>query len=174
MSGQVPMTFESVPAVMPFHREGEVRLVAVSSPERLPSLPDVPTFVELGYPSMAFYGWFGLVAPVGTPAPIIRRLARPVAAASRDAEYRQAIAATGQEVVGSTPEEIAEMIATDTAQWRAIVEGVSASAAIKLVRRVSATGSAGGEGWRLSPPPARRARGLAARADADRPAARGP
>jgi tripartite-type tricarboxylate transporter receptor subunit TctC len=127
MSGQVPMTFESVPAVMPFHREGKVRIVAVSSPERLRSLPDVPTFVELGYPSMAFHGWFGLVAPVGTPAPIIRRLARSVATASRDAEYRQTIAATGQEVVGSTPEEFAEMIATDTAQWRAVVEPLSIS-----------------------------------------------
>jgi tripartite-type tricarboxylate transporter receptor subunit TctC len=122
MSGRVPMTFESVPAVMPFHREGKVRIVAVSSPQRLPDLPDVPTFVELGYPSMAFHGWFGMVAPTGTPAPSIQRLASAIALVSRDAEYRQAIEATGQQVVGNTPEDFAQLIATDTEQWRAVIE----------------------------------------------------
>jgi len=127
MSGRVPMTFESVPAVMPFHREGKVRIVAVSSPQRLPNLPDVPTFVELGYPSMAFHGWFGMVAPAGTPAPIIQRLASSVATVSKDPEYRQAIEATGQQVVGSTPQEFAELIATDTAQWRSVIEPLNLS-----------------------------------------------
>lgn len=127
MAGHIPMTFESVPAVMPFHREGKVRIVAVSSPERLPSLPEVPTFVELGYPSMAFWAWFAMVAPAGTPGPIIQRLARAVAIASADPEYRAAIEATGQQVVGGTPEELGSLIATDTAQWRAVIEPLSIS-----------------------------------------------
>ena len=127
MSGQIPMTFESVPAVMPHHRSGSVRIVAVSSPERLPSLPDVPTFVELGYSSMAFHGWFGLVAPAATPAPIIDRLAQSVALTSRDPGYRAAIEATGQQVVGNTPEEFASLIATETAEWRAVIEPLNIS-----------------------------------------------
>jgi tripartite-type tricarboxylate transporter receptor subunit TctC len=122
MSGRVPITFESVPAVMPFHRDGKVRIVAVSSPQRLPNLPKVPTFVELGYPTMAFHGWFGMVAPAGTPSPVIQRLAAAIATASRDPGYRAAIEATGQQVVGNTPQEFAELIAADTAQWRAVVE----------------------------------------------------
>ena len=127
MSGQIPMTFESVPAVMPYHRDGSVRIVAVSSPERLPTLPDVPTFTELGYRSMAFHGWFGMVAPTGTPAPIIERLARSVATTSRDPQYRAAIAATGQDVVGNTPEEFAALIARETAEWRAVIEPLQIS-----------------------------------------------
>ncbi|HEY4250421.1 MAG TPA: tripartite tricarboxylate transporter substrate binding protein [Roseomonas sp.] len=122
MAGRIPMTFESVPAMMPFHREGKVRIVAVSSPERLPDLPDVPTFLELGFPGMAFWAWFGMVAPAGTPAPVIQRLARSVAAATADPEYRRAIEATGQQVATSSPEEFGRLIEADTAQWRAVVE----------------------------------------------------
>lgn len=127
VAGRIPMTFESVPAVMPHHREGSVRIVAVSSPERLASLPDVPTFTELGYRSMAFHGWFGMVAPTGTPAAVIERLARSVAVASRDPEYRAAIEATGQQVVGNSPEEFAALIASETADWRAVIEPLQIS-----------------------------------------------
>jgi tripartite-type tricarboxylate transporter receptor subunit TctC len=122
MAGHVPMTFESVPAVMPFHRDGRVRIVAVSSPERWPSLPDVPTFRELGYTSMAFHGWFGMVAPAGTPAPIVERLSQAVARISADPGYREAIDTTGQQVVHNTPEEFATLIATETVEWRAVIE----------------------------------------------------
>ena len=122
MSGQIPLTFESVPAVMPFHREGRLRIVAVSSPQRWPSLPDVPTFAELGYSTMAFVGWFGLLAPAATPAPIIQRLAASVAKARGEAEYRAAIEATGQRVVTDTPAGFADFIAADTAAWRAVIE----------------------------------------------------
>lgn len=122
MSGQIPLTFESVPAVMPYHREGRLRIVAVSSPQRWPSLPDVPTFAELGYATMAFVGWFGLLAPGGTPAPIVQRLADSVAKARGEADYRAAIEATGQQVVTDTPEGFANFIAADTAAWRAVIE----------------------------------------------------
>jgi tripartite-type tricarboxylate transporter receptor subunit TctC len=122
MAGHVPMTFESVPAVMPFHRDGRVRIVAVSSPERWPSLPDVPTFRELGYTSMAFHGWFGMVAPAGTPTPIIERLSQAIAKISADPSYREAIDATGQQVVHNTPEDFASLIATETVEWRAVIE----------------------------------------------------
>lgn len=122
MSGQIPMTFESVPATMPFHREGRVRIVAVSSPERWPALPDVPTFRELGYPTMAFVGWFGLLAPAGTPAPILERLSRAVAKISAEPGYREAIGRTGQEVVHNTPEEFASLIARETEDWRKVIE----------------------------------------------------
>jgi len=113
MSGQIPMTFES---------DGRVRIVAVSSPERWPSLPDVPTFRELGYDSMAFHGWFGMVAPAATPAPIVQRLSQAIAKVSADPGYRAAIEATGQQVVHNTPEDFASLIAAETAEWRAVIE----------------------------------------------------
>lgn len=122
MAGQIPMTFESVPAVMPFHRDGRVRIVAVSSPERWPALPEVPTFRELGYGSMAFHGWFGMVAPAGTPAAIVDRLSQAVAKISADPGYRAAIDATGQQVVHNSPEDFASLIAEETGEWRKVIE----------------------------------------------------
>ncbi|MES2713099.1 MAG: tripartite tricarboxylate transporter substrate binding protein [Pseudomonadota bacterium] len=127
LAGRIPMTFESVPAVMPYHRDGRVRIVAVSSPERWAALPDVPTFRELGYASMAFQGWFGMVAPTGTPAPIIERLSQAIAKISADPGYREAIGATGQQVVHNTPEDFASLIATETAEWRSVIEPLNIS-----------------------------------------------
>lgn len=122
MSGQIPLTFESVPAVMPFHREGRLRIVAVSSPQRWPSLPDVPTFAELGYTTMAFVGWFGMLAPSETPTAIVQRLAAAITKIRAEPDYRAAIEATGQQVVADTPEGFADFIAADTAAWRAVIE----------------------------------------------------
>ncbi|MDB5318162.1 MAG: hypothetical protein JWO24_4006 [Rhodospirillales bacterium] len=127
LAGRIPMTFESVPAVMPFHRDGRVRIVAVSSPERWESLPDVPTFRELGYNSMAFHGWFGMVAPAGTPAAIVERLSQAIAKISTDPGYREAIAGTGQQVVHNTPAEFASLIATETVEWRSVIEPLNIS-----------------------------------------------
>ena len=127
LAGRIPMTFESVPAVMPYHRDGRVRIVAVSSPERWEALPDVPTFRELGYTSMAFHGWFGMVAPTGTPAPIIERLSQAIAKISADPGYQAAIGATGQQVVHNTPGDFTSLIATETAEWRSVIEPLNIS-----------------------------------------------
>lgn len=122
MAGLVQMTFESAAAVLPLHRTGKVRIVAVSSPERLPDLPDVPTFVELGFPDIAFYAWFAMLAPAGTQDSIIRRLSRAVAVGSADPEYRRLAEGTGQQIANGTPEELASLIERDTARWRPVIE----------------------------------------------------
>jgi tripartite-type tricarboxylate transporter receptor subunit TctC len=122
MGGSIQMTFESVAAVLPLHRAGKVRIVAVTSRERLPAMPDVPTFAELGYPDLVLYAWFAMLAPTGTPDHVIRRLAQAVAAGSSDPEYRRFVEGTEQQVANGTPEELASLIESDTARWRPIVQ----------------------------------------------------
>jgi tripartite-type tricarboxylate transporter receptor subunit TctC len=124
ISGQIPLTFEAVPAMMAYHRDARIRIVAVTSPERWPSLPDVPTFKELGYTDVAVYGWFSMVAPASTPAPIIARLNLSVSKIITQPRYRELIESTGGQVVYNTPEEFAEIIRTEADKWRAIVEAL--------------------------------------------------
>lgn len=122
MGGLIQMTFESAAAVLPLHRTGKVRIVAVSSSERLPELPDVPTFVELGFADITFNAWFAMLAPAGTEDSVVRRLSRAVAAGSADADYRRLAEGTGQQIANGTPEELASLIERDTARWRPVIE----------------------------------------------------
>jgi tripartite-type tricarboxylate transporter receptor subunit TctC len=71
MSGRLAMTFESIANFLPFLREGQVRLLAVSSEQRLPQLHDVPTFAEAGYPDMVVESWLAVWAPAGTPREVV-------------------------------------------------------------------------------------------------------
>jgi len=122
IGGSIQATFESAAAVLPLHKAGKVRIVAVSSPERLAEMPDVPTFVELGFPDLVVYAWFAMLAPAGTPDPVIRRLAQAVAAGSADPDYRKFVEGTGQQVANGTPEEMASLIESETNRWRPIIE----------------------------------------------------
>lgn len=122
MGGLIQMTFESVAAVLPLHRADKVRIVAVSSPERLPELPNIPTFAELGFADLTLYAWFAMLAPAGTEDSILRRLSQAVAVGSADAEYRRLAEGTGQQISNGTPEQLASLIEQDIARWRPVIE----------------------------------------------------
>lgn len=117
LSGQVPIAFDNLSSVVPFVREGRVRLIAVGSTSRLSEFPDVPAVAEAlaGFVSVS---WHGLFAPAATPEPILARLYREAVAALRHPSVTRRLIDLGVTPVGSSPEEFRRFIAAETERWR--------------------------------------------------------
>lgn len=121
VSGEVQMTFD------PFHgmamiEAGRVKPLAVLSDKRSSVLPDVPTMKEAGIEGMEFSSWAALLAPKGTPQPIVDKLYTELKAVLEMPEVREQLENIDYEVVGSTPQELAETIKNDTARWAEIIK----------------------------------------------------
>jgi tripartite-type tricarboxylate transporter receptor subunit TctC len=122
VAGQVEILFGSLPAVLPQAKSGRVRALAVGTLKRSPSLPEVPTVAESGYPGFDASLWLALMAPAGTPAPVIERLHREVLAAVSAPDARELLDKNGAEVLTSTPAELAAMIRDGVARYGKIVK----------------------------------------------------
>ena len=109
-AGESHWTFTPMGATLPHIAAGRLRALAVSDIKRSPQLPDVPTASEAGVPGYQSTGWGGIVAPRGTPAPIIAKLNAATVKALSTAEVRRAVANNGSEATPSTPEEFARFI----------------------------------------------------------------
>jgi tripartite-type tricarboxylate transporter receptor subunit TctC len=127
LSGDVQMTFSSLPAALPFIKAGSVRALAVASADRSPLLPDVPTMHESGIDGVDTSAWYGILAPAGTPVSAIDALARAVRDASRSSEYRQALLDIGASPFTSTPGEFADMLRAEVVKWSELVKGAQLS-----------------------------------------------
>ena len=127
-SGQINALVGDAQVVAPTFRSGAARPLAVAAPERLASLPDVPTMSEAGLPGVVAETWFGLVVSAKTPPAVVKRLQDALAAVHDDPAYRQALARQGVSAGESGPEPFARLIRSDAAKWRTIVE----EAGIKL------------------------------------------
>jgi tripartite-type tricarboxylate transporter receptor subunit TctC len=121
MAGHLPMMFEMGYAAVPSVKGGKTRALAVTSSQRIPLLPEVPTMAEAGLPGFESYNWQGVVAPAGTPRPIVERLNRELNAVLALPEQRDAILATASEPAGGTPEQFRDLIRTETAKWAEVV-----------------------------------------------------
>ena len=121
LGSQVDTTFTGAPAVMPHIKSGRLRALAVSSATRLPSLPDVPTVAESGYPGFEADQWYGIVAPAGTAAEVVARLNAIVNAALVSADVAQQLAAEGAVPQPTTPQAFAELIGREIPRWRDVV-----------------------------------------------------
>lgn len=110
LAGRVQMYVSPTLAVLPPHRAGRVRLLAVSSPERLAAAPEIPTLVEKGLPFVRF-GWLGVCAGAGTPQPILALLHRQIATIVASPDYREMIEKAGSIAVSSTADEFQQVIA---------------------------------------------------------------
>jgi tripartite-type tricarboxylate transporter receptor subunit TctC len=121
LAGQVQMVVIGIPAALPFIRAGRLRALAVIAPARAPALPEVPTAAEAGLPNYEVTTWYGVLAPSGTPRPIITRLNAELARAMHAPELKERLAATGTEPRTSTPEEFAEFIRQEIAKWGKVV-----------------------------------------------------
>lgn len=121
MGGQVQATFNGVTPILGQIKSGKLRALAVGSPKRIGSLPDVPTVAESGYPGFETSQWYGLLAPAGTPAPIVARLNAEINAALRNPEATRKITDDGGAVVGGTPEQFAALIGREAERWSAVV-----------------------------------------------------
>lgn len=122
LSGQVQFFIDTAVTAMPHLRAKKLRPLAVTTQERSPLLPDVPTFKELGFPQMTQDGWFGVFVPRGTPAPIVDRLNQEVLAAMATPAVQQVAARDGLSVPRWTPQEFDQFIRQDSAAWAAVVK----------------------------------------------------
>ena len=110
ISGQIDWTMDTPAAVTPHVRAGKLRALAIAARERSPQLPDVPTLAEAGYPELEFRIWMGLMAPAGTPEPVLKTLESGIVEAMRDASLRAALAAQGWDFVGHGSREFAAFL----------------------------------------------------------------
>ncbi len=120
ISGQIATSFAYYPVLAAHLKSGRVRALAVASKQRLAALADVPTFAEAGLPGIEGKGWMGVMVPLGTPEPIIRKLHAELARILKSPEVVEQWASTGAEPGGGTPEEFAAYIREEYERWSRI------------------------------------------------------
>ena len=128
IGGQIQLGFDNLPSSINQIRAGKVRALAVTTVKRWPGAPEIPTLAEAGVPGYVSAGWFGLLAPGATPAPVVELLQRHVAAILRSPEIEKLFFEQGAEPVGNSPEEFARMIAAELQRW----SKVAATVGVKL------------------------------------------
>ncbi len=121
-SGQVTVAFQGLATVTSLVRGGKLRLLAVTTRNRLPQFPDVPTVSESGLPGFEFNSWFALMAPAHTPKPIIARLNEEVLKALADPEVRERLNAQGLTMRGSSPEELGTATRAQLAKYARVMK----------------------------------------------------
>lgn len=121
VAGHVPFMFDSLSAALGPIRSGRVRVLAVTTRQRAPVLPDVPTMIEAGLPGFEVSGWFGLVAPAKTPTTIVRRLNSELVPIMESREVSERLTSQGYIVAPDTPAEFAQFIAAELDRWGKIV-----------------------------------------------------
>jgi tripartite-type tricarboxylate transporter receptor subunit TctC len=121
VGGQLSFMIENVPGTMPFVKQGRLRALAITSAQRSPLEPALPTMVESGVPGYEVVGWQGLFAVAGTAPDIVARLQADVGKVLRLPEVRERLAALGAEPVGSTPEEFGAFIRAERTRWGRII-----------------------------------------------------
>jgi len=121
IAGHVEATFTGSPTVLPHIQSGRLRALAVSSSQRLPSLPDVPTVAESGFAGFEADQWYGLVAPAGTPAELIRRLNDLANRGLKQPEVLKQMATEGAVPLGGTPLAFGHLIKSEIPRWAEVV-----------------------------------------------------
>jgi tripartite-type tricarboxylate transporter receptor subunit TctC len=122
LAGQVPLAVVDLPSALQHIKAGKLVAYAVTSPQRLPMLPDVPTVAEQGLPGYDSTGWFGLVAPAGTPAPIVARLNAEITAALGDDDIKASMRNLGVEPAPTRAEEFDAYIRAETLKWARVIK----------------------------------------------------
>jgi Uncharacterized protein conserved in bacteria len=121
LSGQVPLGFQLLPNVLGMLKSGDARALAVTSDKRMTALPDVPTAAEAGVKNYETSAWLALLAPAGTPKPIVDRIYKALAEAVKDPTVKARLTEQGAEPVSPGPEELEKFMASETVKWRDII-----------------------------------------------------
>ena len=124
-AGHIPFYFGNMSAALPQARAGHVRALAVTSAQRSPAAPDVPTMEEAGVKGCVISEWNGILAPAATPQPLIDRLAAELAKIMRDPAIKAKFADLGVESIGSTPAELAAFMEDERKKWAEVVKAAS-------------------------------------------------
>jgi tripartite-type tricarboxylate transporter receptor subunit TctC len=128
LGGQVPLGVVDVPSAIANVRAGKLRALAVTSKRRISAAPEVPTFEEAGLPGYEAVGWFGTVAPAGTPPGVINKLNSEIRAALSIPDVRERAIAAGAEPSANSPQEFAAFIREETKKWAEVIK----AAGVKL------------------------------------------
>jgi tripartite-type tricarboxylate transporter receptor subunit TctC len=121
LAGNVPLAVVDLPSALQHIRAGKLTAFAVTSPQRLPQLPDVPTVAEAGLPGYDSTGWFGVVAPAGTPPAIVQRLNAEITAALNDEQIKASMRNLGVEPAPTRPEAFEAYIRSETSKWAKVI-----------------------------------------------------
>jgi tripartite-type tricarboxylate transporter receptor subunit TctC len=122
IGGQVQIMFDNLPSSLAQIKAGKLRAIAVTSQKRAPALPDVPTIAESGLPGFEATSWFGVLAPAGTPFPVVARINSEINKWLQTPEAREQLLAQGAAAAGGTPESFAAHIRAETDKWAKVVK----------------------------------------------------
>ncbi|CAD5374581.1 Putative exported protein [Rubrivivax sp. A210] len=121
VAGQVQIIFDNLPSALPFIKDGRLIAIVVAAPQRLAQLPNVPTFKDVGLEPVNRMAYYGVLAPKGTPAAVVDKIAGAVKKTLEDAGVRKRIEDTGSIVIGNTPAQFAEQMKAEYAVYKNVV-----------------------------------------------------
>ena len=124
IAGHVPVMTPSILTGLPHAKAGRLRALGVTSAKRAGGAPEIPTIAEAGVPGYEAVQWFGILAPAGTPRPVIDRVHRDSVRVLQSADIRERLQADGADAVASTPEEFAAFLRSETVKWAKVVKAV--------------------------------------------------
>ena len=127
VAGQVTMVFGDPVSVLPHMKAGTLRAIAVTSPQRSPVAPEVPTMAESGYPGVEAVAWHGILAPARTPQPVIDRLNAEIVKALQNPEIKDVLSRQAMEPVGNTQAQFAAFLKKDVAMWKEVAAAAKVS-----------------------------------------------
>src|SRR5688572_9369445 len=128
LGGHIALMFDVIMTSLPHAQAGKLRTLGVSSLQRHPIVPDVPTIAESGYPGYEALVWFGLFAPAGTPADVVRKIQEETARTLKSPKMRELLAGQGLVVAASSPADFTARVASEITKWRKVIQ----DAGIKL------------------------------------------
>lgn len=122
IGGRVTMTLQNMGAILPVVRDGRLRALAVTSNQRSPIIPELPTLAEFGFPDFEAISWFGLLAPANTAAPIIAKVHEEIVKIAAQTDMRERLAQLGLDVAVNSPDEFAAVINADIGKWAKVIK----------------------------------------------------
>ncbi len=128
IGGQLQVMFDAYASSGPFIKDGRVRLLAVTTAQRSKSLPDTPTVSESGLPGYEAMPWLGVVAPAGTPAPVVNKLYAELHEVLKEPEVQEKFRSLGLDIIGSKPDEFSAFLKKDIVKWAKVIKDSGAKA----------------------------------------------
>jgi len=128
MGGQIDMMFDNLPASLPHIQSGKIRALAVTTPQRTKSMPELPTLIEAGVPGFESQGWFALLAPTGTPDAILDLINGKVNDILATDDFQQRLAKVGAEPVGGSRADFRARIDSETQRWGKVIKDANIKA----------------------------------------------
>jgi tripartite-type tricarboxylate transporter receptor subunit TctC len=125
LGGQTAFAFVETPVSVPQVATGNLRALAVTLPERIPDLPDVPTLTEAGVPDVVAGTWLALMAPAGTPMPIVRKLEAACRQIAATDDFKARMKALSSQSIGSTSDELAARMKAEVQRWSGVVKAAN-------------------------------------------------